>query len=40
MEKREKVRPENAGCVIRLDARERKLLRDNVVIDEWKQQGF
>ena len=39
-ERREKERPENAGCVIRLDARERKLFRDNVVIDEWKLQGF
>ncbi len=39
-ERREKERPENAGFVIRLDAPERKLFRDNVAIDEWKQQGF
>ncbi|KAG0713455.1 Gamma-butyrobetaine dioxygenase [Chionoecetes opilio] len=40
VEKKEKERPENSGCVIRLDTRERKLYRDNVVIDEWKQQFF
>ena len=40
VEKREKERPENAGCVIRLDTRERKLYKDNVVIDEWNQQSF
>lgn len=39
-EKREKERPENAGCVIRLDTRERKLYRDGEVIDSWSQQGF
>lgn len=37
---REKERPENAGCVIRLDTRERKLYRDGEVIDSWSQQGF
>lgn len=40
VEKRKKERPENSGCVIRLDTRERKLYRDNVVIDEWNQQFF
>ena len=39
-EKAEKERPENAGCVIRLDGRERKLYRDGVVIDAWNQQCF
>ncbi len=39
-ERKEKERPENAGCVIRLDARERKLYRDGVVIDAWNLQFF
>lgn len=36
----EKSRPENAGCVIRLDTRERKLYRDDNVIDTWNPQFF
>ena len=34
-EQTERDRPENVGCVIRLNVRERKLYRDNVVIDKW-----
>lgn len=36
----EKGRPENQGCSIRFDARERKLYRNGVVIDEWKSPSF
>ena len=36
----EKNRPENVGCVIRLDPRERKLYRDDVVIDSWSASYF
>ena len=39
-ERMEKDRPENAGCVIRLDTRERKLYKGNCVIDSWKPQPF
>lgn len=39
-EKAEKERPENAGCVIHLDTRERKLYRDGIVIDAWNQLSF
>lgn len=39
-EKVEKERPENVGCVIRLDTRERKLYKDGVVIDSWSQLSF
>ena len=39
-ERAEKERPENAGCEVRLDARERKLYRDGVVIDTWNLQSF
>lgn len=35
VENLEKNRPETVGCVIRLDPRERKLYRDDVVIDTW-----
>lgn len=35
VEKAEKERPENVGCVINLDTRERKLYKDGVVIDGW-----
>lgn len=35
VETAEKARPENVGCVVRLDTRERKVYRDNVVIDSW-----
>lgn len=34
-EKAEKERPENTGCVIHFNTRERKLYRDGVVIDAW-----
>lgn len=40
VEAAEKERPENVGCVIRLDTRERKLYRDDVVIDVWNPQFF
>ena len=39
-ERTEKDRPENVGCVIRLDVRERKLYRDDVVIDKWNPLFF
>lgn len=39
-EKVEKERPENAGCVIYLNTRERKLYRDGCVIDSWSPQVF
>ena len=39
-ERAEKERPENAGCVIRLDFRERKLYRNETVIDSWNLQYF
>ena len=39
-EAKEKERPENVGCVIRLDTRQRKLYRDDVVIDCWNSQFF
>lgn len=39
-ETREKARPENVGCTIRLDTRERKLYKDTVVIDSWNPQFF
>lgn len=39
-ERNEKERPENVGCVVRLDTRERKLYRDGIVIDTWNQQFF
>ena len=36
-ERAEKERPENAGCEVRLDARERKLYPDGGVIASWTQ---
>ena len=39
-ERIEKERPENVGCAIRLDFKERKLYRDNVVIDKWNPLFF
>lgn len=39
-ERKETERSENAGCVVRLDTKERKLWRDGVVIDTWNQQFF
>lgn len=36
----EKAKPENTGCVIRLDTKERKLYRDEVVIDSWRPAPF
>lgn len=38
VEAREKERPENVGCEIRLDTRQRKLFRDDDVIDSWNPQ--
>lgn len=40
VEAAEKGRPENVGCAIRLDTRERKVYRDNVVIDSWQPAPF
>ena len=37
-EAKEKERPENAGCDIRLDTRQRKLYHDGEVIDTWNPQ--
>ncbi len=37
-ERREKERPENVGCEVKLDTRERKLYRDGEVIDGWNPQ--
>lgn len=39
-EKRERERPENQGCNISLNVRERKLYKDGIVIDEWNNQNF
>ena len=39
-EKRERERPENVGCNILFNARERKLYKDGVVIDKWGLLGF
>lgn len=39
-EAREKEKPENVGYVIRLDTRQRKLYRDDDVIDSWNAQFF
>lgn len=36
----EKDRPENQGCNIRLDVKERKLYRDDTVIDKWNMHHF
>lgn len=36
----EKAKPENTGCVIRLDTKERKLYRDEVIIDSWRPAPF
>ncbi len=38
VEAAEKVKPENVGCAIRLDPRERKVYKDNTVIDTWNAQ--
>lgn len=35
-----KERPESQGCNIRLDARERKVYRDGIVIDQWNLHHF
>lgn len=39
-ERKEKERPENTGCHVFFNVRERKLYRDGVVIDQWNLQGF
>ena len=39
-EENEKKRPENQHAIIRLDARQRKLYRDDVVIDSWNPHPF
>ncbi len=40
VEAAEKAKPENVGCVIRLDTRERKVYKDDTVIDAWNAQFF
>ena len=40
VETAEKAKPENVGCVVRLDPRERKVYKDNTVIDTWNAQFF
>ncbi len=40
VEAAEKAKPENVGCSIRLDPRERKVYKDNTVIDTWNAQFF
>ena len=39
-EQDEKKRPENVGCVIKLDFKQRQLLRDGIVIDSWNPAPF
>lgn len=39
-EKREKAKPENAGCTISFDRKKRRIMRDDVVIDSWKPLSF
>ena len=39
-ERREKARPENQGCNVYLNTRERKLYKDDIVIDQWSTQHF
>ena len=36
----EKAKPENVGCIIRLDTRTRKLYRDDIEIDSWRPAPF
>ena len=40
VERAEKEKPENVGCVIRLDPRERKVYKDREVIDSWSPLFF
>ena len=40
VETAEKEKPENVGCTIHLDTKERKVYRDGIVIDSWKPQFF
>lgn len=40
VEKNEKERPENVGCNIYLNVRERQVYKDGVVIDKWSCQNF
>ena len=39
-EKTEKERPENVGCNIYLNTRERQLYKDGEVTDKWSMMGF
>ena len=39
-ERTEKERPDNQGAVIRFDTKERKLYRNDIVIDSWKPHHF
>ena len=34
--KEEKSKPENTGCNINLDPKKREILKDGVVIDQWR----
>ena len=38
--KREKERPDNETSNIHFDFRERKVYKDNIIIDQWNMQGF
>ena len=40
VEKAEKERPENVGCVFQFNTIEWKLYRDGAVIDSWRQESF
>lgn len=40
VEREEKEKPENVGCVIRLDPRERKVYKDGEIIDSWNPLFF
>ena len=40
VEKNEKNRPENQGANIVFNIRERKIYKDNVLIDQWSLQHF
>ena len=38
--KKERERPDNVGCNIHFDFRNRKVYKDTVLIDQWNMQGF
>lgn len=39
-ERAEEERANNLGCVVRFYTKERKLYRDDIVIDRWSLQAF